>query len=423
MMMRRTFFLLALSFGTALLMPRHAAAQWSIVNTGGTGVYQEVAVMDADHIVIASDNNSYGETVTSTDGGLSWVNTLQTFQGFTDVAYAGSSTFYVLGRGSMVKSTDGGASWMPSFFPWNEARDAHFYSPDRGAIAQLGSPNGNYGGLNLTTDGGANWDTIPDPGGPYPYAHHVVWFFDSLNGVVSGTENLWFPTGSFIGRTTDGGHTWSRTLGTWMTFPKDIFFPDTQIGYVAGSYKILKTTDSGYNWTSTGADTTNFYESVYFADASTGFACGRDLNSTPKIWKTTNGGNSWAAETIPAGLGMKNLYSIRCANENECWCVGDSGLVLHLADSVTAVMPPAQTEIAMRVYPNPAEVIVTVDMQNISEAGEWEMVNASGQAVAQWNRETGIAETQIHLGNLPSGLYLLHWRGQTTRATERILVR
>jgi photosystem II stability/assembly factor-like uncharacterized protein len=126
-------------------------------------------------------------------------------------------------------------------------------------------------------------------------------------------------------KTTDGGCSWdSKNSGTdeWLF---DVFFVDSQTGWVAGKEGIiLKTNDGGETWVLQNSNPTYTLYSIHFADANTGWAVG----TFGKILKTTTGGSTWATTSF----GSNVFSSVFFADENNGWICGWFGSILKTAD-------------------------------------------------------------------------------------------
>jgi len=95
----------------------------------------------------------------------------------------------------------------------------------------------------------------------------------------------------------------SLSLGAWIQQTSgtsvnlySVHFPEgTQVGYAVGvAGTILKTTDGGNSWVAESSHTGNALNSVYFKDNNTGFAVG----TRGAIIGTTDGGATWTASAV-----------------------------------------------------------------------------------------------------------------------------
>jgi len=128
-------------------------------------------------------------------------------------------------------------------------------------------------------------------------------------------------------RTTNGGTTWAQV--TWPppvnTFMNRILFVSPTVGYAQGDHApppnlqwpVYKTTDAGATWTLTntpnvlqiGSDIEYGQNSgMFFLDENRGWFTGVIGNSPQtspsRVYRTTDGGNSWSFTTLPQGTGF-----------------------------------------------------------------------------------------------------------------------
>lgn len=176
-----------------------------------------------------------------------------------------------------------------------------------------------------------------------------------------------------IGRTTDGGHTWTYDYIPSRTFLAAIEFPTETTGYVVGNNGfIAKTTDRGLTWTQLTSPVTVNINNIYFFNASTGFIVGDVSGGTATIYKTTDGGASWTSMAAGFPVQNKNIRAISFANANVGYASGAAGLVAKTTDGGTTwtnisltttnpVPPYPTTTYVQQNYPG----LGVVDAQNV----------------------------------------------------------
>ncbi len=124
----------------------------------------------------------------------------------------------------------------------------------------------------------------------------------SFRGLSVVTDDIvWVSgTGGTVGRSTDGGNSW-----TWMTVKgfekmdfRDIEAFDAKTAVIMGidapAY-ILKTTDGGENWNVVFKDTTRgmFLDAMDFSGDERGIVIGDPINGNIYLAQTLDGGNNW----------------------------------------------------------------------------------------------------------------------------------
>lgn len=156
----------------------------------------------------------------------------------------------------------------------------------------------------------------------------------SLNDIymVSETEGWAVGNTGLIYHTTDGFATFdvqTSNVASTINLMK-VYFINKNVGWIGTSKgTLLKTTNGGVNWTVNDFSTvkpTSFgfttFETMYFVDANLGFwIAGKSKNEF--IFKTTDGGLTWAVKDSLVGTTAKYWTDIRFYNANKGVVVGD----------------------------------------------------------------------------------------------------
>lgn len=212
-------------------------------------------------------------------------------------------------RGTVLYTRDGGTSWARRHIGTDyDLIDARLIDRSVGwvvGINQTLSPS--RSGLWLTTDAGFTW------------SESRLGIAEPILGIeFSGSEHAWlFGGGSIkhdqyrqeygvLGRTTDGGTSWSFLNLPSGPIDKNgpvvgLSFPDPSHGWAIGSLVIRHTTDGGATWEvryEKEYDPTDLYgfQSVWFINGTTGWVSGYqdgDMGYFSGIVRTTDGGVSW----------------------------------------------------------------------------------------------------------------------------------
>jgi photosystem II stability/assembly factor-like uncharacterized protein len=255
----------------------------------------------------------------TSDGGLHWVEYGTPFGNgelhFLDerngwvmiVAGAAAGNMPVL----FYQTTDGGANWKQVYnnLPGDPGEQNSLpvsgiksgFTPvsmqEAWVTGQTYAPNVVY--LYHTTDSGHTWVAV-DPklpfGGEAQYLTHPPVFFGSKIGLLptmAGSEGA----GTFFFITQDGGATWTTGAGvpgsgwTSIVSPNDVF--------VFFSGVIFVSHDATQTWTSITPNVTldsNTVLGFQFIDTQTGWIVLSDANGHTSLYKTTDGGQTWAAQ-------------------------------------------------------------------------------------------------------------------------------
>jgi len=160
---------------------------------------------------------------------------------------------------------------------------------------------GDSGSIFFTSDGGLNW--IQQQTNTNSKIMRLF-FLDDYRAWALAWADAGSGDNSFYGteilKTTDGGENWSiEQYRDENVFLRGIYFLDTLKGFAGGvPGQFLKTTDGGLNWEPANIDSGIFSHfpviDFKFFNQLYGFACGGRFDIAGVIWRTTNGGESWA---------------------------------------------------------------------------------------------------------------------------------
>jgi photosystem II stability/assembly factor-like uncharacterized protein len=212
-------------------------------------------------------------------------------------------------------STDSGKSWEFKELPQDfiDFREVCFIDSIHGWAV------GDKDFVVATNDGWQTWMT-QSYGAP-GYIANGVSFLDSLHGWVGGAGIL---------ATADGGNNWSLLLavGAWS-----INFVDTLHGWLLrsdGSKQHIHTSsDGGQTWVEHSSPLHQEIREIKAFDSLQCWAIGVSVFPfSPRVWRTTDGGQSWITEySGPGGT----LLDLDMADGTHGVAVGDLGTVLIYA--------------------------------------------------------------------------------------------
>jgi photosystem II stability/assembly factor-like uncharacterized protein len=166
-------------------------------------------------------------------------------------------------------------------------------------------------GLFVSGDGGSSWKQVAPPGAGDPLANYEsIEFLSAQQGwlAVSGMNSI------KVYRTTDGGSAWQSAALPASLFPDgwesaDLSFLSPADGWLTVQLHtrsgepvqslLLSSTDGGASWSLVNAKAP--VTSIKFSSPAMGWGLGADGAT---LYRTTNGGRSWAPVTLPRPAGF-----------------------------------------------------------------------------------------------------------------------
>jgi photosystem II stability/assembly factor-like uncharacterized protein len=232
----------------------------------------------------------------------------------------GSATHGYIGGafGRCLKSTNGGANWSTLPIPSvNDLMTVWAVTPDDVHI-------GAWDTILNTQNGGQSWNAV--------YINTLNFWVTALQFRSLDEGYAFLQASSFI-NTGDAGNTWSDLTGSGVIDDfMDGYMVDQNNGFAVGGAGLMSyTTDGGqtwpiYDWNNWIDWTPIQIEGVHFTSTTTGFA----VADSGVIFRTTNGGVYWSKSYI-AGP-QDHLMDIFFLNANMGWIVGYNGLILKTKD-------------------------------------------------------------------------------------------
>lgn len=142
-----------------------------------------------------------------------------------------------------------------------------------------------------------DWTTLANsPFNTSLEGHRDVWFINTNTGWISGSNGIW--------KTSNSGNTWVQQLNTDI---QSVSFSDSLNGWATAKGgvsqpSIYKTTNGGTTWTgltNIPSPGTDGLIGLSVFDANTVNAAGHELG-TPRFLRTTNGGANWICKDLSA---------------------------------------------------------------------------------------------------------------------------
>lgn len=318
--------------GQIILKTIDGGATWTTLRkeTALDGLWG-LSFLDANNGVAVGDNSVI---IRTTDGGANWTAIDTAAQNInpvilTSANWIDANTVWVGGEfytpnpngpATFLVSTDGGLTYT------NTLANSTTITDDFLAICFLDATHGygvgTLGAIYYTADGGISW--VSQRGGASEGLNQAS-FVDANNGFAVGLAGL-------IVKTTDGGNSWTElgnnpaAAGGGMTDLLCVSFADTLHGWTGGTGGwVMRTIDGGANWTIQTSPITGDVTGIVFLDASNGFAVG----DAGGFMRTTNGGALWTLVNTGT-TGRLNACTFTSLTDG--WAVGEAGLALHTTD-------------------------------------------------------------------------------------------
>jgi len=245
-------------------------------------------------------------------------------------------------NGTVYRTTDAGKNWIPTTAKASttealgciEALDATT------AFAGGGGPDWSGVGAKIyrTVNSGQSWEAVYTPTSPNSFWNWIH-FFDSQNGVAQSDPPV--PGGNFlIVKTSDGGKTWTPianppdanenefgifngfhfydNLNGWFGTGHPPFLPGGSAG------RVFRTTDGGNTWTAFASGNGETVNAVRFVSPTVGI---RTSDSPPFLTRSVDGGRTW---TPVSNLPVSNIRQMIAATGvntpslNQLWVYGEA---------------------------------------------------------------------------------------------------
>ena len=367
-------------------------ATWANINTGITTTLYKVDFVKALNGTVGLTAGASGGVRITTDGGLTWIagsTGLPATSSFYDIDFRpapdGFNVFVTGDAFNIYRSHSGslGAVWDTVGFlsptqPWTST----FYATDLSVTGDTLATVGAYGLIQARAGAGGhyaisslisvrtildaaitpNGQTFIHVGTPSIVGSTFDQIFRSTDGgntfaavqfTTVSTCTLWTidmvdnntgyaaGTNSAIYKTTNGGATWDSlvtTIPAGITLRK-IDFIDANTGWAfvgapsTSTSFIYKTTDGGVTWNPQSHGITGSNGQIYGAHMLTA-TDGYIISWDPIPLRTTDGGNTWTAQTLVDAFGGY-LYDIKMVDPENGYCAGSSGRVYKTTNGGT----------------------------------------------------------------------------------------
>lgn len=424
--------------------------EWKIQKVVERGI-SCIACFDQQRCVIGGQEIQFDDTFIyqTVDGGETWKKIYADMTTFPkvalqirnlawispDVIVASADSSYI------IRSIDGGKTWAKTRvydgFPY--AKPMYFCDSLHGVLFETKEiPNEEFNRPMVTSDGGATWQTIPEPRGSGEVSQSII----TRGACIAPGRFVGFETraeGFAISRTINYGKTWDRKINPFPLLSGlrgygEFFFLDSMNGWFSlpEAYEkkvsgyptlIARTNDGGESWQVVFQDTLPMklfgFQSMVFTDLLHGIG-----TTEGRICRTSDGGASWSVDSFLLHRGSTTYIASR--NQEPNIIASGVGLVAYLAEVSSVEQElPARKNIGEIVVKNSGDF---VDVEFTSDNGQAVQIwcdDAQGRRVLPERTVEGGAgkrRIEIDVSELPSGAFFITVQQGVERVTERVQI-
>jgi len=401
--MKRIILLLAIFL--ILLLPKISSSQWvqqSVPVTGG--YFNDMQFVNAATGFIINWNNPVATFLKTTNAGYNW-QTMNNW-GMAHIEIVDTGCIYTSGQndfGKIYKSSNLGITWDSMLTTSSYYSYLHFFNRDTGIISG-GNSFSNF--IWRTTNGGQSIQLIATYGGASPGKFYFL--KEKINGEYNGW--MYYPGSSLLKNTTNSGMTWN-SLPSFSGNLNSIFFVNQDTGWATStSYTnyIYMTTNGGVNWVGKYNNLNLIYYEIYFANSQKGWVSGPSY----KVCVTTNGGNNWGTQNIQGDYSSKLFFLdslngwIKTSLNTISYTTNGGGPITVIETNSNSIVNNFKL---YQNYPNPFNPSTTIKYKILkSSYVRIEIMDMLGRAIQELVNEKqvlGTYEVNFKSENLGSGIY------------------
>ena len=161
-----------------------------------------------------------------------------------------------------------------------------------------------------------------------------VFFTSEADGWIGGD-------GGYLAYTRDGGRSWTKQSLKTTENINEVYFRNSESGYILAGPKIYISKDKGATWRETRIfqlselkGLTPEFLSVRFVDKRRGYIVGSVSNRSDEVvdslvLQTVDGGESWHRIKVPTRM---ELFHLDFVGDERGWIVGDKGSIIFTED-------------------------------------------------------------------------------------------
>lgn len=344
---------------------------------------------------------------------------------------------YVYGEsqyGNLRRSTNGGSSFQNGTSGISGSDRTNWNTPV--ILSPFDSSKMFYGSNKLYTSTRAvSWTAIsPDlTDGLHPSGSLA---FGTLTAIAASYNNLdVIYTGSDDGNvnvTFDGGTTWTdvsaglpdQYITSIAMVPSDDMIAYVTVSgfkYLDYTPRVFKTTDGGQNWTDISSNLPNIpVNDIIVYPAENILFVATDLN----VWYSKDDGANWTI--LGNNLPLTVVMDLKFHEPTQTLYAGTFGRGMHSYD-ISDILSVDENELALnsiKIYPNPATSEFTIS-QNLSSEGTVQLFDISGKRIKDLfsGNFSSNKNIKVKTDGLATGIYLLKVNTGNQSVTKKLIVK
>ncbi|MBN1633961.1 MAG: T9SS type A sorting domain-containing protein [Ignavibacteria bacterium] len=392
---------------------------WQILNTGANVNLYSIYFINTQTGFVGGGN---GIILKTTNGGISWIQQKPGSNNpVMDISFINSNIGFAVSDSQLYKTTNSGIYWSVKSLNISVdiMRTVFFITASHGFVGGFRGTWPQIMVWNRTTNGGINWI-----GGGFfgtdVSSVNDIYFKNSNTGFITGSYYIYHPIPvpyysyhGYTAITTNGGINWTWQSGSYKTgsLQKIAFGNDTNgiiVGYsYAYDYNILKTSNGGINWIQFVATENSSYKSISFSDSRTAHV----INET-NIFKTPNFGNTWYSIVNPSNQPINDITFV---NSQTGYICGNNGVILK---TTTGGIPTGFNHIGENIpnthllhqnFPNPFNpetyINYSIQKQGFVKLVVFDILGRGVAALVNSEMTAGNYQVVFDASGLNSGVY------------------
>ena len=260
--------------------------------------------------------------------------------------------------------------------------------------------------------------------------------FGTLTAIAASYNNLdVIYTGSDDGNvnvTFDGGTTWTdvsaglpdQYITSIAMVPSDDMIAYVTVSgfkYLDYTPRVFKTTDGGQNWTDISSNLPNIpVNDIIVYPAENILFVATDLN----VWYSKDDGANWTI--LGNNLPLTVVMDLKFHEPTQTLYAGTFGRGMHSYD-ISDILSVDENELALnsiKIYPNPATSEFTIS-QNLSSKGNVQLFDISGKKIKELFKGNFSANKNITVktDGLAAGIYLVKVNNGKQSVTKKLIIK